>query len=332
MKRKHIVNIKKIAFTKLRKLEVCTFYNEVVAIISRHDIKAMQIEATCHVLIEMQAKAELLELSDRDLGPHLLTPIVTELHERRLKFAGLITNHMRVVEQAAFKGTDQLVKIAKEVVLRYLNYLRQNNRVDVTQIIFQFFGELEVKPEVKDALHELGFKPYLDELQDAHDAYMITYDERRVHQSSQHKGSTLSLQREIQNILGILFEQVDHYQHVFSDVDYSNFIAELNNVITSYTKLIKTRETQRQNKKFKAQEDAKASWEEINKKENIEKNQTALDSETTIAKKTKEDIDSPKSTSPETLSKTEGNEKPINGLLDILKKQDKGKKEDNDEQ
>jgi hypothetical protein len=153
-----------------------------------------------------------------------------------------------------------------------------------------------------------------------------------VHQSSQHKGSTLSLQREIQNILGILFEQVDHYQHVFSDVDYSNFIAELNNVITSYTKLIKTRETQRQNKKFKAQEDAKGSWEEINKKDNIEKNQTALDSETTIAKKTKEDIDSPKSTSPETLSKTKGNEKPINGLLDILKKLDKGKKEDNEKQ
>ena len=130
----------------------------------------------------------------------------------------------------------------------------------------------------------------------------------------------------------ISLHQINFYQQTYIDIDYSNFIAELNNVITSYTKLIKTRETQRQNKKFKAQEDAKGSWEEINKKDNIEKNQTALDSETTIAKKTKEDIDSPKSTSPETLSKTEGNEKPINGLLDILKKQDKGKKEDNEEQ
>ena len=70
----------------------------------------------------------------------------------------------------------------------------------------------------------------------------------------------------------ISLHQINFYQQTYIDIDYSNFIAKLNNVITSYTKLIKTRETQRQNKKFKAQEDAKASWEEINKKENIEKN------------------------------------------------------------
>lgn len=328
---KYIIDIKKIAFTKLRKLEVLTFYDDIVRVINRHDTKVMRVDTTCHVLLGMQAKAQLLKLSDRDLGHNYLTPEVSKLHERRLKFAGFITNHMEVVEQAGFKGTDHLVKITKPVVVRYLHYLRQNNRVEVTQTIIQFFKELEEKPEVKDALYELGFKPFLDELQDTHDAYEKTYAERRAYRSSRHKGSTLPVQREIQRILKILFEQVDHYQHVFSDVDYSIFIAQLNRVITEYSKQIKTRDTQRKNKKLKAQEREENALEDKAKMNEIEKTQsdTADTAPATLPyTEMKEDQNE---TPPASLDKVKGNEKPINGLMDILKKQNEGTKEDDEE-
>lgn len=51
-----------------------------------------------------------------------------------------------------------------------------------------------------------------------------------------------------------MFDQVNYYQHVNTDVDYSSFITALNHVIAIYTKLIKTRETQSKNKKLKAKE------------------------------------------------------------------------------
>lgn len=328
MKGKQIVNIKKIAFTKLQKLEVFTLYNAVVDIVSKHDTKAMHIYATCHVLIGMKAKAQLLELSDRDLGHNHLTPKVSELHERRLKFAGIITNQMKVAEQASLKGTDHLVKMTKLVVLRHLHYLRQNDRVAVTQMIYQFFLELKENPEVKEALYELGFKPYLDELQNVNNAYLMTYDERRRYRSSKHKGSTLSVQREIQKILKILFEQVNHYQHVFSDIDYSNLIARLNNVISEYTKQIKTRDTQRKNKKLKAEENAKVALEEMFKIENNEKKEPANVANKTNVKTTKGVTENMEKITPvPTNNKIKEKEKPVNGLLDLLKNKDKGSKE-----
>lgn len=323
MERKQIVNIKKIAYTKLRKLEVFTLYSEVMDIVGKYDTKAMHIEATCHVLAGMQAKAELLDVSDKDFGAHLLTPVVGELHERRLKLASFITNHIRALERVAFEDTIHLVDTAKAEVTRHLNYLRENDRDDVTQLIIQFFATLKEKPEVESALHELGFKFYLDHLQDAHNAYMKAYGERREQQSAQRKGSTLPVQREIQRALAILFEQVDSYQHTYLSIDYTALILELNYVITSYTKQIKTRDTQRKNRKLRAQEKAEgiesASQENVEVEE-VEKNHSATVSETAEAKTTTVVTEKQQKTSPTATNRAKGKGKPITGLLDILKK------------
>lgn len=338
MAKENIINVKKIAFTKLWKLEVYSFYNQVVEVIGSFDTKAMHIEATCDVLIGMHAKAQLLRLSDKDYGSHLLTPQVAELHKLRVKFAGFITNHMRVVEKAFFKGSEQLVTLVKPVVESHLNNLRELHRGESTQAINNFLYNVENNLEIRDALFELGFKPFIDELQDGQQAYENMYDERRADQSRQHKGSTVAVQREIQNMLDILFNQVDSYQHTYSDIDYSSLISQLNYVITSFTKAIKTRDTKRKNKKLKAQKDAKAALKEKIKKENkenMEKDQAALNDAAAVDKKPAEEKESPNSISPETPDKSNGSvkpDKPIIGLLDILKKLDKGERKEGEEQ
>lgn len=325
MQRKTIIKIKRIAFTKLRKIEVFALYNQVVDTISKYDTKAMKIDATCEALLGMQAKSNLLKISDREIGPNILTPVLDELHERRLQLAGLITNQIRVFEKAAFKGTDHLVKTSKVVVLEHFNNLRENSRNDVTQLIIQFFDELNDKPEVKEALHELGIQPFLDELQITQKEYKETYSKRLQKNSRRPKGSTLPVQREIQYILKILFEQVDYYQHVYKEVDYSGLISTLNYVIATYTKLIKTRDTQRKNKKLKTQDKAGATLEENQKKDTIDKNEHTTVADTTKPEPTKDVKEEQKNSPPVNKSNTKKNEKPITGLLDILKKPNMGK-------
>ena len=236
--------VNKIAFTKLKKFEVFTFYNAIVGTIRKFDTKAMYIGETCDVLIGMQAKAAKLDHVVKNLGPHLLTPEVKKLHQKRLNFAAIITNHMKTVEKAAFKETEYLVELVKPIILQYLNYLRTNDLATVQQLIIQFFDKITETPHVLDAFYELGFNAYIE-----------TYSERRGEVSKRPKGSTLTVQRELQNMLDILFKQVDYYQHVYKDVDYSRLIAALNYVIATYTKLIKTRDTQRKNKKLKFKDD-----------------------------------------------------------------------------
>ena len=330
MDKKVIVKIRKIAYSKLRKLEVYRFYNDVIDIISDYDTKAMHIGDSCGVLIDMQPKAQLLKLTNDDLGPSRLTPKVDSLHEKRLKFAATITNQMSTLEMAGLEDKLDLVKLSKDMVYHYLNYLRQKDKESIDGRIASFFHRLKQEPEVKDALYKLGFKTYLDEFEAAHKRYLKTIAKRNAQESRRHKGNTIPIQRELQNIMNILFDQVNYYQHVYKDIDYSGLITALNHTIAVYTKLIKTRDTQRKNKKLKAQQNAEAPLEEKAKMDGIDKSQSTSDDPESAIIPSAEQKEIQKETPPASAENLKGKVKPINGLMDILKRKDKGGK-DSDE-
>lgn len=322
MSKTNIVDIKKIAFTKLRKHEVYGLFNDVLAIVGRYDTKAMHIGDTCAVLMALQPKNELLRLTERDFGPHLLTPQIDKLHEKRLKFASTITQQMRVVEKAALAHKQHLVNLAKPIVYGYLNYLRKKDKASIESDIATFFYELELRPEVRDALYELGFETYLYELAAANSGYIDTYAERTSQLSKRPKGSTTPVQRELQYVLKILFEQVDYYQHVFRDVDYSGLNTAFNHAIAVYTKQIKTRDTQRKNKKLKALEEEQTALDEKFRMDKIEQRQTGLDAHTSAIEASIEAKKGLKEKLTKAGKKKKEKGKTINGLLDILKKPD----------
>lgn len=321
--------MKKISFTKLRKLEVYKFYNQVVDAVNEHATEEMHIESTCDVLIGSQPKTKLL--LDESYGSHSLTPIINELKEKRFRFAAIITNHMKTVEKAEFADKQHLVALSKPLVVRYLSYLRKNNQTTVYQMVEDFFEELEGNREIKDALNELGFEPYLNELESINMAWAEAHSERVEDWSKRKKVNTLPIQRELQNNLSILFDQVDHYQHVYKDVDYLTLITALNHVIAIYTKLIKTRDTKSKNKKLKLKETEEALEEQgmdlewIDEEESGETNEKTITSrvETPVIK-TKDKIESPISSAITEKSNSK-KKRSVNGLIKILEKPNDGK-------
>ena len=119
MDKKIIVKIRKIAYSKLRKLDIYRFYNDVIDIISDYDTNAMHIGDSCDVLIAMQPKAKLLKITADE-------------------FAATITNQMRTYEMANLEGNLHLVKLSKSRVYDYLNYLRQKDKVTIDESIRGF--------------------------------------------------------------------------------------------------------------------------------------------------------------------------------------------------
>lgn len=320
-----------ISLTKLHKLEVYTLYTEVMEIINSHDTTALHIDTVCEVLLSMHEKAQLLASIEWNNVAKPLTEKLAKIRENRFKFAALITNHMRSVEKAGLEDVEFYIKYAKPEVNRYLLNLRENKQSIVTQMVMQFFDELDNNPQLNEALQELGFTPYLNQLKTTQEAFLETYDKRRALLSKRHKGSTQPIQRELLHLMSILFKQLDYYQHVYKDIDYSHIISSINYVIASYNKLIKTRHTKRTNKKIKAIEEQQAALEEQLRMEVIEHRQTGKDTnistiETILDKKKK--LNKKLSIAPK---KRKEKEKPIDGLLDILKKSDEGKKDNYDE-
>lgn len=232
--------MKKIALSKLLKLEVPRFVGEVIRIVSKYDTKALNIDSTFQLLVNQQSNVALLTVP---YGPHDLTELLCQLNLKRLNYAAIITTQMRALEKVELEKTKQLVKVARPSVRLYLNYLRQNNQTYIQEMINGFFIHLRENPEVHCGLVELGFKFYLDELQSANITHEKVFLERLESISKRPRVDSRAIQKEVQGILRILFEQIDYYQYAYKSLNYEPMINELNGLITRFTNLINTRAT-----------------------------------------------------------------------------------------
>lgn len=248
MEKKRFIKVKLMAFTKLRKLEVYSLYKEIMEVLQAHDLKQLRIDNSCEVLISMQSKAELLNLQESDMGGNDYTPQMDVLHEKRLKFANVISSQMRVWELASFEHQKELLKLVKPTVEKDLYYLSRKDRVAVEETINQFFIDIEKYPKVNAAMIELGLQSHIDELQTANSDYKKLHLKRNSELTASQTGSTLVFQRELLRLIKVLLQQIDYNQHLYTNVNYTKIIGELNQIVVTYSKKVKTRNTKRKNK------------------------------------------------------------------------------------
>lgn len=328
----HTTKVIHISLTRLQKIEVSTLYNEVIDIIKNIDTKALHIDTTCDVLLGMEEKAKLLSSINWVSEATIITDKLAKIRQERFKFAALITNHMRSLEKAGFNGTEDYINYAKLKVNHYLLNLRKNNQTMTTKIVGMFLKELDTDPRLNDALDKLGFEPYLKELETIQDNFLKTYAKRREMLSKRHKGSTQPIQREILNVLSILFKQVDYYQHAYKDIDYSGLVSSLNNLIASNNKAIKTRHTKNTNKKLKKIEKEQAALEEQIRIESDNQKQEVVDKETSAIEATRSAKGKQDKNISRAQKKQKGKVKPISGLLNIKRKTNNEENDDEDDE
>lgn len=255
MGKERFIKVKLMAFTKLRKLEVYSLYKDIMEVLQAHDLKQLRIDNSCEVLISLQAKAELLNLQESDLGGNDYTPQMNALHEKRLKFASVIASQMRVWELAGFEHQKEFLKFVKPSIEKHLNYLARKDRAGVEETINQFFIDIDKYPNVNSAFVELGLQPLMHEMQTANSDYEKLHLKRNSELSASQKGSTLPFQRELLRFIKVLLQQIDYNQHLYTDVDYTKIIGELNQIVVTYSKKVKTRDTKRKNKNVNNDDD-----------------------------------------------------------------------------
>ncbi len=245
-----MTKIKKIALTKLLKLELPEFVDDIIRAVSKHNPEGLKLQDHYDMLVEQLPKMALLTAP---FGAHPLTKEMHKVHEERLKYSALITMQMRVLHKANLASTKKLVQTAKPVVRLYLNHLRQNNRSIISRTIKGFFLHLNDYPEQRNALDALGFKFYLDELQNTNNLHEEMFMQRLSEKAQNSKVDTAGIQHETQFLLRKLFDQIEFYQYMRKEVDYSPLINQINEIIAQFTSLINMRATCRKTRKRKAE-------------------------------------------------------------------------------
>lgn len=106
--------------------------------------------------------------------------------------------------------------------------------------------------------------------------YSDVYTERALDKKNRPPTGNRALEREIQRKLRQFFEQVNSSQGIFTDIDYSSLINQLNTTLAVYSKSINTRiATNKRRARKKEEAEKKAVAERVNSESKVDIKATA---------------------------------------------------------
>ena len=232
-----MIELKKVALSKLSKMEVRLLLENITNTLEKHDPQALRLQDIYEVLKNQETKVQIL--TDPHRG-HILTPKLNSLHLKRKEYASLIYKQIESSEREECKETRRLANIAKRPAKEFLTYLGQKSLFDVDFQISLFFMTLRSAPEEQDAFVKLGLQKYLDVLKKTNDKYNTVSLERKKDINDRPPTGDRRLERETQKLMRLFFEQVNSFQKTFTDIDYYPLISALNVILTRTSKNLKT--------------------------------------------------------------------------------------------
>lgn len=232
--------VKTIALSKLRKLEIPQFANEVIGIVEKHDHEILKFKETFDTLKGLKP---LLVNLEEEYGPHPLTVKMDKAHARRLKYATLITSQMKVYIKADKEAMRGNVELTGAEVMRTLQKLSRDSNRRVNEKINQFFYRVDASEQLEEAYAALNLMEYLDELRAANSSFTQMWTTRNASITSRPKAFISPIAKEVNAALRNLFNQINLLQARNPEFDYTSLINELNGALASFEGIIRTRKT-----------------------------------------------------------------------------------------
>lgn len=278
-----MVETRKIALSKLLKIEVPRLLDQILVILNEHNLEKLHLDTMYNALLEQKSNADLLV---DPYGSHPLTSTLNELHAKRLNYASLIYSKLQYMDKPHFHDTLHLVKMTKPTVKYYLAYLGQKSRDNALESIVAFFHYLRDEPEVEEALIALGLQSYMEELQQANNKHEETWLQRLSDISQRPEVNTLKTKKKVQKTIRSFFDQVDLCQSIYKDIDYQPLISELNVLLGKYSKMINTRAAinKRRAKKAKEDKDKATEIKSTDEETNVDASSAIIDDTTDTMK------------------------------------------------
>ncbi len=249
--------LKKIPVSRLQKFELPNFTRKVLGVCEKHDAEELKINEHVEILEGMRPQLAYLVAS---YGPHPLTKKLNQLHKKRINDAGVIVDQVAVYERAGQESMIAALELVRFVLANTLLRLNQNTRIGATERINDFFLQVDKSQELEEAFSELKLTGYLNELRTSNLSFQQLENMRAVDIASRPKTNIPPIVKEVNAGLRNLLSHITLSQSRYPEVDYSQFIDELNVVITSFDAVIKSRETRNKNKA----EEAKRNEENVN--------------------------------------------------------------------
>lgn len=238
-KLKEVMEIKRVPFTKLLKLELPSLAKSVIEIVGRHSPEELNIDAVYDLLLDEKPRIEKLNAI---YGVH---PVSVELKPKREELMLKVSDLKLQVRLASKINTDEkrnasaVMKLAVDTHME--NLRKSKNEKIIHARIGEFLSELTRNVGLMNAVVTLGLNDVIDNLTESHAEVQIMLTERLRLKSLRSKESTLATTKALIVSLNNLFKQIEVAQLKYPALNYKPLFNELNDVMNVYRNLINIR-------------------------------------------------------------------------------------------
>ena len=230
--------VKNIPLYRLLKLELPNLANKVISAVEKQDPEILKFNESFEVLENL--KPRFINLEARYKG-HPLTKDLNVLRKERLHFASLIIDQMRLHAKADKVEMRPFIKEAYPVVDRFLTNLRENNDDQISELVIQFFDQIDNNEELETALSSLGVTSDLNELRNVNSTLEEILAVRNASISGRPKKGNPPSRKSIINALRNMFNHINVVKLQNLELNYMVLIDELNGILSSYEAKINQR-------------------------------------------------------------------------------------------
>ena len=234
------MELSKVPFTKLLKLEVPELADNVIRVLQNFETEELLIE---DVLVLLKAQKPQIDLLTSRYGIHPLTADLAQKNGKLFFCVSAIKFELRAVRTADNPENQQHLATVQLAIDKHLLKLRRSrNSAVVLRRVAQFLHETTVSVDLMGAVAALGLSDHISNLQEALSEVWLLQDRKEAIISQRPEESSKEIAAPVIFALKNVFKQVELLMVINPAVDYSDLFRELNQLINVYRSRVARRD------------------------------------------------------------------------------------------
>jgi len=236
------VKISRLAFKSLRNSEYTMFISQLVAILLKYNVDALQLRKSFDRLVALTP--ELDKIVAQDLSSAYSNKI-RDLDAQRDNLFAVIVSMVKNLEKSGIATLAPHVELLKRLLDKHGRDIAEASYSAETKRLNDFLVEISTNANLMAAITATNLALFIDQLRTVNTEFASKFMTRVEESSTSEVINAHIIRRVSDKTLTSFFDAIEFCSSEYEDLDYVTPANELNELITYYKTMLKARESRR---------------------------------------------------------------------------------------
>lgn len=236
------VKISRLAFKSLRNSEYTMFISQLVAILLKYNVDALQLRKSFDRLVALTP--ELDKIVAQDLSSAYSNKI-RDLDAQRDNLFAVIVSMVKNLEKSGIATLAPHVELLKRLLDKHGRDIAEAGYSAETKRLNDFLVEISTNANLMAAITATNLALFIDQLRTVNTEFASKFMTRVEESSTSEVVNAHIIRRVSDKTLTSFFDAIEFCSSEYEDLDYVTPANELNELITYYKTMLKARESRR---------------------------------------------------------------------------------------